>query len=154
MQCIGYFTSFYGLIPQKLGELPMDLNKMDPSKETQINHLKDKKIKKKKKSTPKKHGLRCASLSPWPCMGASTPCSAPGINQCRGVRPASARRSPIAHRPYELRLSSPSATCEVLTARPNPLSPLMSSTPYPSLTLVGENFLDPTRVPQYFILIQ
>jgi hypothetical protein len=27
----------------------MDLNKMDPSKETQINHLKDKKIKKKKK---------------------------------------------------------------------------------------------------------
>jgi hypothetical protein len=30
----------------------------------------------------------------------------------------------------------------------------MSSTPYPSLTLVGENFLDPTRVPQYFILIQ
>jgi hypothetical protein len=52
MQCIGYFTSFYGLIPQKLGELPMDLNKMDPSKETQINHLKDKKIKKKKK---KKH---------------------------------------------------------------------------------------------------
>jgi len=43
----------------------MDLNKMDPSKETQINHLKDKKIKKKKKkSTPKKHGLRCASLSP------------------------------------------------------------------------------------------
>jgi hypothetical protein len=64
MQCIGYFTSFYGLIPQKLGELPMDLNKMDPSKETQINHLKNKKIKKKKKSTPKKHGLRCASLSP------------------------------------------------------------------------------------------
>jgi hypothetical protein len=51
MQCIGYFTSFYGLIPQKLGELPMDLNKMDPSKETQINHLKDKKIKKKKKHT-------------------------------------------------------------------------------------------------------
>jgi len=29
----------------------MDLNKMDPSKETQINHLKDKKIKKKKKHT-------------------------------------------------------------------------------------------------------
>ena len=31
----------------------MDLNKMDPSKETQINHLKDKKIKKKKKKHTK-----------------------------------------------------------------------------------------------------
>jgi hypothetical protein len=56
MQCIGYFTSFYGLIPQKLGELPMDLNKMDPSKETQINHLKDKKIKKKKKAHQRNMG--------------------------------------------------------------------------------------------------